>query len=167
MLSAIVLRARVRLGPISTNRILRDGSYRRLSATVSAADAHPIGWLSGVPTQRRWVSLSRVLFLGSSYRLHDYSCSSDPTGPDATRGGGYCPRGAIAPLAATLTRTAGCTLLGVIRFGWPSWALRLSSDPRVSCPTVAGRRFPPCPLSLVLHGQSAVSRTGLRLTKPS
>lgn len=42
---------------------------------------------------------------------------------------------------------------GVIRFGWPSWALRLASDPRVGCPTVAGRRFPPCPLSLFSHGQ--------------
>src|SRR5213079_193710 len=40
-------------------------SDRRLIATVSAAIAHPMGWPGGFPTGRPWVSLSRVLFLGS------------------------------------------------------------------------------------------------------
>ncbi len=148
-------------------RILRGDSYRRLPAAVSAAGARPIGRLSGVPTERRWVSLARALFLGSSHALTDYSIGRRAIGLDAPRGGGYCPRGAGCTTCGDANPDCRGALLGAIRFGWPSWALRLSSDPRAGCPTVAGRRFPPCPLSLSSHGQLASFENRLHVSKPS
>ena len=49
-----LLLAWARLGPLSLIRIFRPVSDRRLIATVSAATAHPMGWLSGFPTGRPW-----------------------------------------------------------------------------------------------------------------
>ena len=47
-------RAWARLDPLSANGAVKRHSHRRSAAAVSAAAAHPTGWLSGFPTGRPW-----------------------------------------------------------------------------------------------------------------
>jgi hypothetical protein len=124
--------------------VIRD-SFRRGCSPNRAAKRSPDSKAVGVafpgPVPRIVSSPARLLVLQRSDWARCYAWRRVlPSRRDRTTGGDANP-------------DCRSTLLGVIRFGWPSWALRLSSDPRVGCPTVAGRRFPPCPLSLVSHGQ--------------
>jgi hypothetical protein len=73
--------------------VLRQASEQTVDRDCSAATAHPMGWLSGFPTGRLWVSLSRVLFLGSLRSCTPLPECPNFAGPDTPEIGGLSPRG--------------------------------------------------------------------------
>jgi hypothetical protein len=83
-----------RLGPFSPALVLPHATGQTVGRDCSSATAHPIGWLSGFPTGRPWVSLSRVLFLGSLDSCVPLPEHPNLAGPDAMLIGGLSPRGA-------------------------------------------------------------------------
>jgi hypothetical protein len=131
-----------RLGPLGMESQGTAFPYGRLLATVSAASAHPTGWLGGFPTGRPWDFAFPDPFPGS-VALH-------PPLPGDSRATwvrhvGYrrtLSSRADTPQAATLTRLALLDVFhALLSLGWPRNTRLSSSTARV----LRRRRWPPTP----------------------